>query len=241
MPRTLARFAVIAPLLLLIGWTPASEQRIARKGAELAPPDLKLLIDLYSEDYQNGLARAAAAGAQRSSPGTLQSEIERETQSAIRMVRTHQPLTSFVERLGVLAHLVGRANNPFSFVPPDSRLAPSADDFARYLDSRMSVFPTVFYGLDDDLRLDRYVGGMLNRTRRLTPLLDEEYFRFGQRRNWRDFDDHSTAFGVASLSYSHSVTDLVNLYYYIWKEAGGDVRTARALRKGNLLLNEHAR
>ena len=47
----------------------------------------------------------------------------------------------------------------------------------------------------------------------------------------------ATAFGVASISYSRAVTDVVNLYYFIWKEAGGDVRSAAVMRDGNLLLN----
>ena len=44
-------------------------------------------------------------------------------------------------------------------------------------------------------------------------------------------------FGIASVCYSRAVTDLVNLYYYIWKEAGGDVRSAAVMRNGNLSLN----
>ncbi len=35
---------------------------------------------------------------------------------------------------------------------------------------------------------------------------------------------------MASVCYSHAVTDLVNLYYYIWREAGGDVRSALTRR-----------
>jgi hypothetical protein len=61
-----------------------------------------------------------------------------------------------------------------------------------------------------------------------------EYARGG---NAAVFDDRSTAFGVASVSYSRAVTDLVNIYYYIWKEAGGDVRSAAVMRGGNLSLN----
>jgi hypothetical protein len=67
----------------------------------------------------------------------------------------------------------------------------------------------------------------------------EEYFGTGTRRSSADFDDRSTAFGVASISYSRAVTDLVNVYYYIWKEAGGDVRSAVLMREGNLQLNAH--
>ena len=65
----------------------------------------------------------------------------------------------------------------------------------------------------------------------------EEYFRYGERRTSAEFDDRSTAFGVASVCYSRAVTDVVNLYYYIWRQAGGDVRSAALMRGGNLVLN----
>ena len=32
------------------------------------------------------------------------------------------------------------------------------------------------------------------------------------------------AFGVASVCYSHAISDMVNLEFFIWKEAGGNVR-----------------
>jgi hypothetical protein len=67
----------------------------------------------------------------------------------------------------------------------------------------------------------------------------EEYFRFGTRRTATDFDDRSTAFGVASLCYSHAVSDAVNLYYYIWREAGGDVRAASALRARGVVADAY--
>ena len=68
--------------------------------------------------------------------------------------------------------------------------------------------------------------------------MSSEYFPTGSEpRTSSDFDDRSTAFGVASVCYSHAVTDLVNLYFYIWKEAGGDVRAATAMRSGNLMIN----
>src|SRR5688572_33206692 len=75
------------------------------------------------------------------------------------------------------------------------------------------------------------------RSAKFYPLVASEYFRDGERRTSAAFDDRSTAFGVASISYSRAVTDVVNLYYFIWKEAGGDVRSAAVMRDGNLLLN----
>jgi hypothetical protein len=51
------------------------------------------------------------------------------------------------------------------------------------------------------------------------------------------FDDRSTAFGVASICYSHAITDLVNLYYYIWEQSGGDVRSAASMRTARVIPN----
>ena len=101
----------------------------------------------------------------------------------------------------------------------------------------MSQFPTVFYGLDSDFHLGSFLDRTFARGVRFYPLIGEEYFRFGERRSSADFDDRSTAFGVASVAYSHAVTDLVNIYYYIWRQAGGDVRSAVVMKSGNLVVN----
>ena len=137
----------------------------------------------------------------------------------------------------LIAHLVADANNPFHISDNDPRLSLSHDDFEQYFERRMAQFPTVFYGLDDAFHLGSYLDRTFARTSRRYPLMSEEYFRGGERRTSAEFDDRSTAFGVASVCYSHAVTDLVNLYYYIWKEAGGDVRSASIMRRGNLVLN----
>lgn len=231
-------------LLLLIpaaalAWTPAADERIAKKGAELAPPDLRLLIQLHEPDYKIGLERGRIEeGSEAHRKRALRERIERETTAAISMIRKGERMANVVERLGVLAHLVADANNPFH-IADDPRLTPMHDDFERYFERRMPKFPTVFYGLDRHFRLGTYLERTFSRTAKFHPLVKEEYFRGGARRSSDDFDDRSTAFGVASICYSRAVTDVVNLYYYIWKEAGGDVRAASVMRGSNLLMNGH--
>src|ERR1051325_1085594 len=41
-------------------WTRASDEKIAKKSAALAPPDLRLLLDHFDSDYKLGLERAQA-------------------------------------------------------------------------------------------------------------------------------------------------------------------------------------
>ena len=225
-------------------WTRASDERIAKKAAALAPPDLRLVIENLESEYKRGIERAQADEGSESHhffvlsrEGRLRERIERETHATIKMIRTGEPMHAVVERLGVLAHLVADANNPFHVGKDDTRLAASHNDFEQYFERKLAKFPTVFYGLDPQFGLSAYLDKTFARTAKFYPLMSEEYFRGGERRTSADFDDRSTAFGVASICYSRAVTDLVNLYYYIWKEAGGDVRSAAAMRRGNLLLN----
>jgi hypothetical protein len=244
MPRAGILLLLLVVTFPLSAWTRASDERIARKGASLAPPDLRMLIEKFEADYRAGQQRAQAEESGDahqyfvlSKKGRLRERIERETRTTIGMIRGGEPMNRVVEKLGGLAHLVADANNPFHAANDDPRLTPLRNDFAAYFESRLAKFPTVFYGLDPDFRLGAFLDKTLNRSAKFYPLVREEYFRNGERRSSSEFDDRSTAFGVASISYSRSVSDLVNLYYYIWKEAGGDVRTAAAMRDGNLLLN----
>jgi hypothetical protein len=230
--------------LTAAAWTRASDERIAKKAAALAPPDLAMLLEKFEGDYKAGLVRAQSDEGSDihhyfvlSRKGRLREGIERETRLATRMIRKGDPLNEVVQRLGILAHLVADANNPFHVANDDTRLGVSQNDFETYFERRLSKFPTVFYGLEPDFELTGFLDRTFTRSAKFYPLIAEEYFRGGTRRTSADFDDKSTAFGVASVSYSRAVTDLVNLYYYIWKEAGGDVRSAAVLRGGNLTLH----
>lgn len=230
--------------LTATAWTRASDERIAKKAAALAPPDLAMLIEKFEGDYKTGLARAQSDEGSDlhhyfvlSRKGRLREGIERETRLAIQMIRRGDGMSDVIQRLGILAHLVADANNPFHVANDDPRLAESHNDFETYFERRLSKFPTVFYGLEPHFELGRYLDKTFSRSAKFYPLIGEEYFRGGTRRTSVEFDDRSTAFGVASVSYSRAVTDLVNLYYYIWKEAGGDVRSAAVLRGGNLTLH----
>jgi hypothetical protein len=226
-------------------WTRASDERIAEKAAMLAPPDLRLVLTHYDPSYKTGIARAQSEEGSDthhyfvlSRSGKLRERIQAETSSTISLLRKRESMAVVVEHLGTLAHLVADANNPFHVSHDDPRLDPSHNDFEQYFEQRMAKFPTVFYGLDDQPNVSTIVERAVTRTEHYYPLMTSEYLPDGGvRRTSADFDDHSTAFGVASVCYSHAVTDLVNLYYYIWREAGGDVRAAAGMRSGNLILN----
>jgi len=201
-------------------WTLKGDRRIAAAGAKLAPPDLLLVIKKFNKDYARGIAGAVAAEPHDAHGAELRARIDAQSKKVIAMLKANQPMSAVVEQLGVLAHLVANANNPFH-VSDDN--AASHDDFESYFEARMEKFPLVFYGPESNLKLTSYLDRILSRTTRFVPLMREEY----GRGNSQTFDDHSTAFGVASVCYSHAVTDTANVFSYIWREAGGLVLNAK--------------
>ncbi len=246
------RTFVRALLLLAVpaaafAWPTEAEVRIARKAATLAPPDLRLLLEKYESDYLRGVREAAQDAAESrhreravGRRGAIRTELNARVASALRAVRTRKPMRDLVYELGLTAHLVADANNPLR-VGADE-LGPGIEaDYEAYFSRKLPRFPTVFYGLRDEGDVESVVSHAIARSRRFNALLEEEYHRDGRTRSAAEFDDRSTAFGIASISYSRAVSDLVNVFYAVWKEAGGDVRTAHIMKKGNLLLNEDGR
>ena len=218
---------VIAILFLLpttiFAWTRTADERIAAKSAELGPRDLQLVLKHFAKQYAHGVDRAVAEEGTDIHREHLRQRIEEETNGVITMIRSNQPMASVAERLGFLAHLVGDANNPFH-MNREASLDPAHEDFEHYFERRMQVFPTVSYGVKKDLQLGPYLDRIFARTRQLVPLMNEEYSRGGERHTSAEFDDRSTAFGIASICYSHAVTDTANIYFYIWRQAGGASR-----------------
>jgi hypothetical protein len=203
------RFGRVKRLLLILAllpfnahaWTLAADRQIAAAGAKLAAPELYRAVTSFHREFARGLETAIAEEGRH---GVLRERIESETRKTIAMLKANEPMSAVVERLGVLAHLVADANTPSVNA-----------DYARYFESRMARFPIVFYGPDPQLRLGAFIDRTLRRTANLKPLVAAEY----EHGDSSTFDDHSTAFGVAAVCYSHAITDTANLFTYIWRDA----------------------
>jgi hypothetical protein len=89
--------------------------------------------------------------------------------------------------------------------------------------SQVNRFSVVFYGFDERIVKGDLKGFLKART--------EESERLLQRlRRYSELPDKTTAietspqYGIASIAFSHAVTDVANVWYHIWKEAHGDLR-----------------
>lgn len=249
--------ALVAPATLL-AWKPATQKAIALEAAALAPPDLARLLLRHQKDLLRGCVAPLADGnAARhmknpDGSGSLDQAIAAEVSATIDLIRRHRPFAEIVERMGRLSHFVADANLPLNTANSDPREAAYFRDFLEYADSARPRFAVVFYGLGPEWQsprdLEIWTRAMLTRGRKLYPAIGEEYRRIGVGEGVAStaagagiarFDDRSTAFAVAALSYSHAVSDVARALRHVWLAAGGsDPRQKLAERRDSLLVVE---
>lgn len=214
----------------LAAWSPATQVSIARTAARLAPPDLARQIERRSERYREGvLAPFQESAVERHyrnlDRGALDAVLADEVAGAVAALRQPAPFDDVVYRLGRVAHWVADANNPLNAAGDDPEEGRYFADWLRYADSARPRFAPVYYLGEPPVISERDVRLLtlraLQRGRGFYPRVGDEYRRIGFGAGARGFDDRSTAFGVAAVSFSHAISDLARVLRYVWIAGGG--------------------
>jgi hypothetical protein len=97
---------------------------------------------------------------------------------------------------------------------------PKLDALAQSHGTRFSV---VFYGYDERIKAGDLSGYLKTRTEDSQRLL-QRLQRSSELPNKSADIETSPQYGIASIAFSHAVTDVANIWFYIWKEAHGDLQ-----------------
>jgi hypothetical protein len=173
--------------------------------------------------------------------GSLDGVIASEISSTIRAIEAHRPFAEVMQRLGRVSHYVADLNLPLNTANVDRDERRYFRDFLDYVETARPRFAVVFYGVGSEWRnggdVDLWTRRTLARGRKLYPSIGDEYRRIGMAPGNVAFDDRSTAFAVASLSYSHALSDVSRAFRYIWLTAGGgDPRATLALEPERMFV-----
>ncbi len=228
-------------------WTPAAQVAIADQAAALAPPDLAQLIWRHIDQFRRGAVDAyrdrdpMRHQGNADGTGRLARVVAEEADRAVAMVRAHRAFSDVVYQLGRVSHYAADADNPLNASNADPHEGEYFADFLYYMDSARPRFQPVFYGIDPGFAarggIVRLIDHSLQRSRDLYPLVGAEYRRVGAVDGRSLFDDRSTAFAVAALSFSHALSDVAAVLRDVWIRSGGyDPRRELVVDGPRLLL-----
>jgi hypothetical protein len=211
-------------------WTGPTRIRMIDDAVKLMPPALRDVLASRREALLRGMIEPMA---QEDAPahrppwdgGTLDRSVDGARGELVDAVERHRSFFDVARDFGALAHFVADAGFPPGAAGRDGEARYA--HFAAFCESRRKRFPLVFYGHDDpNLARGDFAGfarAILERERAADLDLRRAY---AAAPSWDDpssFDDRSVPFAIASLAYSHTVTDIVQAWIAAWKQCHGDL------------------
>jgi hypothetical protein len=214
-------------------WTSRTYQIIVVQSTKLMPSSFQRIVKSHKEEILRGslkpddLDESAHQYDLTTRSGYLQDRILELSRIIPEKIHDHKPFKEIVEDYGRLSHYISDLNDPLILKDSDPKESQYRKDFAIYTEKNIDQYPWIFDGHEDPLlssnNLREYIYQMAVRASSKYSRLGEAYFPDGKLVSSDTFDARSLPFGIASLSYSHSISNTVQIWFYTWKQAHGDI------------------
>lgn len=215
---------LLAALRPSLAFDAAGRAKIAFDAIRLSPPALGRQLLRHRTDVERG---ASIADLATEDLDTTCRRLAADTDAVVAMIDNHRPFRDISRALGRLAGVISLLNHPL-WGESDQQSKEDMKRFAAYFEQRMDRFPLVFSGYEQGPLAEQGPAG-LARAIRSRYRGDDERLRQayhppgGARVLASGFDDRSVPFAIASLAYSHAVTDVASLWIHLWRRANGDL------------------
>lgn len=215
-------------------WTSKTYQLVVVKACSLMPLSFRNIVYHHKEEILTGVLKPDDAPESthiydvNSKSGYLQARIEALVNQIPQKIHDHVSFKEISMDFGRLAHYTCDLNDPLLLSDSDTREPQYAPDFAQYLERNISLFPWIFDGHENALlkndQWNEYIQKTAEDAVRNYSVIGDSYFPQGVLVSSDTFDPKSLPFGIASLSYSHSITDTVQIWFAVWQKAHADIK-----------------
>lgn len=228
--RLLAAASAAAVFVPALAWTGPTRVRMVDDAVLLMPPTLRTVLEHRRESILAGMLTPMTSedDAGHRPPwdkGTLDASVDAAAAELVKAVNARATFDEVARRFGALAHYV--ADSGF---PPGAAGSPGAaryGHFASFCETRRGRFPLVFYGYESlALAKGDFKAFALESAKRSRDEDATLAAAYAAAPDWNDpasFDDRSVPFAIASLSYSHAVTDIAQAWVAAWRRCNGDL------------------
>ena len=240
LPVVLLALAILSPVAPAAAWTDATRQKMLKDALKIAPPALTEILTAYEKQLIRGMLdpsrredeevhwQHADDGRGLAARGAAMKDAEIRA-----MLEERRSPRRIAYEFGTLAHLVADLAFPLSVSDADPREPLYRDAYRRYIESKLGRIPFVF----DRQPPPELVRGDLEafalesarqaagNYKPIGPAFRDD----GTPAGPQALDERSVPFGVASLAYSHAVSNITWVWMHTWKSVNGDMSGTPAL------------
>jgi hypothetical protein len=225
----LVALLLVVPAAPAYSWTASTRMMMVDDAVKMLPPSLRKVLEKRRNDLLRGMLEPltqedSLAHRPPWENGSLEDSVDGAARDLVSGVDTHVSFNDVARRFGVLAHFVADAG-----FPPGASGAAGAPRYAHFAglcEKGRARFPLVFYGSSNEALsqgdFKAFTRAILERARAEDQTLARAYALANGATDGAAFDDRSVPFAIASLSYSHSVTDIVQAWLAAWRACHGD-------------------
>lgn len=213
-------------------WTPKTYQLVVVKSVRLMPGSFRRVMMRHQVEILDGSLHPDAELEShhtydlKTKSGFLQDRILELSQVIPQKIHNHATFAEVARDFGRLSHYMADLNDPLILGDNDPREPQYSTDFAVYTEKNIGLFPWIFDGHEDPVlqkgNEKEFLYNIASTAVEKYDRIGEAYFPEGALVSSDTFDWKSLPFGIASLSYSHSITRTVQMWFYVWRKAHGD-------------------
>ena len=229
-------------------WTSKTYQLVVVKSTSLMPTSFKNIMMRHQEEILGAVLRPDELPESEHTynietrSGYLKDQLTILSAKVPKDIYNHVPFRKVAVDFGRMAHYIADLNDALVLSDKDSREPQYRSDFAIYLEKNIELFPWIFDGHEPSILTqpseEEYLHQIaVNAVQKYT-LLGDAYFPNGTLVSSDTFDPRSLPFGIASLSYSRSISHTVQFWFYTWKKAHGDTTWTPFHSKGKTKKKE---